>query len=151
MNPKPFRTPKGRMVYGGTGGIAPDIKLDKPDQKTNKAMSKLLQSHQNVFFRFAIQYIDSMPNKPNIIQQLVVTDKLFLDLKNYLLKMNTAQSVQILKYPDEVIKKALGTELAGYLAGDLGRYHFNLREDLDVISAVQYFQQAKRLLTLQVH
>jgi carboxyl-terminal processing protease len=74
-----FKTNAGRAVYGG-GGITPD--LEAQQDTISKIELDLLR--QNLFFKFAVQYVAGKKLKPAVYGDLAVDDGMLTEFKNFI-------------------------------------------------------------------
>jgi len=149
---KKYKTPKGRIVFGG-GGIRPDILLEDESKAIPPVLKKLYLSQEDVFFKFADAYAADLPpeKKPqelkDFLQDFYVTPAM-LDGFFAFVKTSTLQlkAEELGRYDDE-IARSIKVEIAWRLWGEKGRYAAAAISDAEIIKSLSYFGQASSLLS----
>ena len=124
-----FRTPKGRIVYGG-GGIVPDIFVPLEVEHGEESIAYLMQS--GLVGYFAFEQLDKNRNdfKGLTFQQfqdkMHKTDIYFEGFQKYLVKNAVLLN---LKHTKNLVKRYLTAEFARQLYGDDKYYEIVLKED----------------------
>ncbi|MGE5944943.1 MAG: peptidase S41, partial [Flavobacteriales bacterium] len=113
-----FKTPKGKIVYGG-GGIIPDVFVPIDNSMQNETLSYI--QHRGYIANFAFEILEKdrrayegMP-KQDFIENFEVTDDMVLKFQNYL-NVRTGSKITFVAYNDEVkqyIKATLADQLYG--------------------------------------
>ena len=119
-----FKTPKGKIVYGG-GGIMPDVYITVDKDEKSKYFNLLF--NKGFIFQFAFDYVDKnrqnlkrmYENSQEYINGFTVTDAILNDLINYSTKNGLKK--------DENGIKLSGDKIKIYLKANIGRNIF--RED----------------------
>lgn len=132
-----YKTPGGRIVYGG-GGIIPDIFVPKDTDSEKEKLTFLLRGGYMSRFVFDIleenrEYYNAIPKK-DFREEIVITEKMIRDFDDYLRKANLG----VEKTSEErkpLLKKYLKAEIAQQLFGSnvFERY---LNEDDRIIRKV---------------
>ena len=133
-----FRTPNGRIVYGG-GGIVPDVFVPLESTKGNEIIPLLMQSGNVTNFVFEIldshrkQFEDLDFNQ--IVAKIKNTDEYFNTFKDY---VNQNDALIDLNGNKEFIKRYLTAEFCRQLLGETQYYRVILKDDTMVRKALQY-------------
>lgn len=148
QEPQPYKTPKGRIVYGG-GGIQPDFILKKTEQNFPKQLKPLYNQNENIFFKFADKYVISHSEisqqaLDTFVQQFAVTPALWQEYSRFL--QQSALSPGDIEANAAFLKNELKVEIAGRLWGDRGRFAVMTINDPEVQKSFKYFDQATALL-----
>ncbi|MFD2822317.1 S41 family peptidase [Lacinutrix iliipiscaria] len=113
-----FKTPKGKVVYGG-GGIIPDVFVPLDMSMQNETFSYLKQTGFISYFVF--EELDKQREaydnltKEDFINDFVITDDVVQDFQDYI-RERIRRKISFLTFKDEVklyIKAALGEQLFG--------------------------------------
>src|SRR5690606_18230336 len=113
-----FKTPKGKIVYGG-GGIIPDVFVPIDNSMQNETLTYLQRRGLIGFFVFEMldkerNAYQGMP-KQDFIENYEVTDDLVLKFQQYL-NTRTGSKITFVAYHDEVkqyIKATIADQLYG--------------------------------------
>lgn len=149
--PQKYKTPKGRIVYGG-GGIQPDITLKKDATVFPACLRTLYSLNENIFFKFADKYVLSHAEQkfpddmPTFVRSFKVDALLWQQFKEYVQQLNVKISPAELESSAEILRNKIKVELAGRLWGDAGRYAATMASDPEVNASLVHFDQASALL-----
>jgi carboxyl-terminal processing protease len=113
-----FKTPKGKIVYGG-GGIIPDVFVPIDNSMQNETLTYLQRRGYIGFFVFEMldkerNAYQGMP-KQDFVENYEVTDDLVLKFQQYL-NVRTGSKITFVAYHDEVkqyIKATIADQLYG--------------------------------------
>lgn len=113
-----FKTPKGKIVYGG-GGIIPDVFVPIDNSMQNETLSYI--QHRGYIANFAFEILEKdrrayegMP-KQDFIENFEVTDDMVFKFQEYL-NVRTGSKITFVAYNEEVkqyIKATLADQLYG--------------------------------------
>lgn len=125
-----FKTPKGRIVYGG-GGIVPDIFVPLEFENADEATAYLMES--GIVGNFVFEQLDQNINEfkglslKQFLNKMNLTDKYFEVFNNFL-----SQHLPGIKLEQSkaVVKRYLNAEYAKQLFGEKAYYNILLRDDL---------------------
>ncbi len=144
-----FKTPKGRLVYGG-GGIYPDIFVPNDTAGASFYLTNLY--YENAFNHWALRFLDKYRSHPKLNkwrnfddfnQSFSVTEQMLNDFVTYTQK---TLSIEIdedgLERSKAVIKNRMKAEIARHLFEDNGFYKIYLNDDLDVENAIKSFDDS---------
>lgn len=124
-----FKTPKGRIVYGG-GGIVPDVFVPVETSKGNEMVSLLMQSSYTTNYVFNVIDKDRTNfeklNFVQIVEKTFNNDSYFQDFVNYISK--TGEFVD-LEQNKHFVKKYLTAEFCKQLLGENKYYSIILKDD----------------------
>ena len=148
-----YKTPKGRIVYGG-GGIQPDVTMASEKKTVPKALRPLYSNDENIFFKFADNYVISQQDLSTtqdletFAREFIVRESLWRQFRQFVLEHHTSKSISasVLDSNAGFLKDELKIELAGRLWGDRGRFASIIMNDSQVLSCLKYFEQAESLL-----
>lgn len=133
-----FKTPKGRIVYGG-GGIVPDVFVPLEASKGNEVIPLLMQS--SVVTNFVFKAIDEKRkefeklNYEQIISKVNTTDAYFNSFKKFLSRTDGYIDLN----PSKVyVKRFLTAEFCRQLLGESEYYRIVLKEDPMIKEALKY-------------
>ncbi|MBO4282525.1 MAG: S41 family peptidase [Bacteroidales bacterium] len=139
-----FRTPKGRIVYGG-GGIIPDIFVPIDTSEDYVYFNQL--SHAGVIFRYALAYTDAhraewadCPDVRAFDRRFAVSDAMVAEI----MRQGEAQSVSTQKATPgsrKEIKKWCKAYIARNLFGEEGFAYLSNQDDKMVRKAVQVLRR----------
>lgn len=124
-----FRTPKGKILYGG-GGIVPDVFVPLEADHGNEAVAYLMQSGMVGFFVF--EQLDSDRDKlfslgfDGLVTHLSQSDLYFNRFRDYLHSGGLRMSLEATK---PMVKRYLSAEFARQLFGEDNYYLITLKED----------------------
>ena len=145
---KKFKTKKGRIVYGG-GGITPDVFL--PIFEYDSTLSKIVNNPQRLAFNWATTFSKNLNKKWNNIsdftEKFVITDLILSDFIEYGNNkgLNIDDSLDLDN--NNYLKSILKSEIAGAKWGRSGYYQVFISNDSQVVSAISYFDDAKKFIT----
>ena len=145
---KKFKTKKGRIVYGG-GGITPDVFL--PVFEYDSTLSKIVNNPQRLAFNWATTFSKNLNKKWNNIsdftEKFVITDLILSDFFEYVKNkgLNIGDSLDLDN--NNYLKSILKSEIAGAKWGRAGYYQVFISNDSQVVSAISYFDDAKKFIT----
>ena len=139
-NAPQFKTPKGRIVYGG-GGITPDIFL--PFDSTNRSMYVTELRIVSAFNHWAFKYLDKHRDRwtkfEDFDREFQVTDLVYNDFINYAKKeLEVPRDEYGIRHSKRLIKMYLKAELARHIFTENEFYYLMEREDSDVKHALEY-------------
>jgi len=149
--PKKYRTPKGRIVYGG-GGIQPDITLKEKNKYIPKGLRPLYTPNENIFFNFADNYVilhseNVVSFKMNsFLRNFEVSAALWQQFKQFVQQSAVTIPAATMESNAVYLKNELKAEIAGRLWGDKGRFAAIIANDFQVQASLNYFEQAAALL-----
>lgn len=133
-----FRTPAGRIVYGG-GGIVPDIFVPLESTKGNEIIPMLMQSGAVTNFVFKELDANRTPFKGLTFQQIITktntSDQYYNDFKRFI---NATESFIDLDSSKSYIKRYLTAEFCRQLLGENQYYQIILKDDLMVKEALKH-------------
>ncbi len=145
-----FKTPKGRIVFGG-GGITPDASLKATFPKLSDAFKRVYFSKENYFFKYADQYVNSHQNLPvqldSFLVDFKVNSQILSEFRQEVLDGGTKLSVKELNENSQQIKLALKREIAGRLWGEEAKYMVDAFADPTIQESVKFFNKAKKLIS----
>lgn len=124
-----FRTPKGKVVYGG-GGIVPDVFVPLEADHGNEAVGYLMQSGMVGFFVF--EQLDSDRESllalgfDGLVAHLGQSDVYFNRFRDYLSSGGLRMSLEATK---PMVKRYLAAEFARQLFGEEKYYAITLKDD----------------------
>ncbi len=124
-----FKTPKGRVVYGG-GGIVPDIFVPLEASKGNEIVPLLMQS--GVVTNFVFKEIDKKRkyfeklNYQELLKEITSTDDYFFKFSDFIHK---SDSFVDLNSNPTFVKRYLAAEFCRQLLGETQYYSVILKDD----------------------
>lgn len=124
-----FKTPKGRIVYGG-GGIVPDIFVPLEVEHGEESIAYLMQSGLVAYFAF--EQLDKNRKEfkgltfAQFQEKMDNSDVYFQSFQKYLVKNAVLLN---LKHTKNLVKRYLAAEFARQLYGDDSYYEIVLKED----------------------
>jgi carboxyl-terminal processing protease len=133
-----FKTPKGRIVYGG-GGIVPDIFVPIEAAKGNEVIPMLMQSGSVTNFVF--ETLDTHRkefenlNFHQIVNRINTNDIYFTAFRDY---VNQTDPFLDLNMSKNYIKRYLTAEFCRQIIGEIPYYQVILKEDSMVKEALRY-------------
>lgn len=135
-----YYTDSGRKVYGG-GGVTPDIQLSP--EKFSMVQMKL--QGLGLYFNFALEYIEK---NPDIQENFELSQEILKDFFNYLIEnkwFSKEDTEKILSDESELknIKFMLKREILSAKFGMTKGYQLTLKEDEQILNAIQYFEKAE--------
>ncbi len=143
-----FRTPSGRIVYGGNG-IEPDVEILTDDDSVSSTSLSLYRDYRERFYQFAHTFVRSHPDVPSdpytFVQSLTLSDSLYTAFQSTF--QPPAFSPQKWLRHKKEIKHLLVIEIAGRYWGDSGRYLAHLVKDSLVQKSLGYLSTAQHLLS----
>ncbi|KDN56738.1 S41 family peptidase [Flavobacterium seoulense] len=125
-----FKTPKGRIVYGG-GGIVPDVFVPIEFERSNEAVAYLMES--GIVGNFVFEQLDKHRNIfknlsfKEFLTKMNATD-VYFNLFEKLLSKHVKE-IQLRK-SKQVVKRYLNAEFAKQLYGEKAYYDIVLKEDV---------------------
>lgn len=132
-----FKTPKGRIVYGG-GGIVPDLFVPIESTKGNEIIPLLMQS--GAVMNFVFKTIDKNRksftnlNFKQLYQKLQTTDSYFESFKEYVYQSDSTINLDTDK---NYIKRYLTAEFCRQLLNENYYYLVTLRDDKMIKAAIK--------------
>jgi carboxyl-terminal processing protease len=134
-----FKTPKGKIVYGG-GGIMPDVFVPYDSAGTSLYYTNLRYSP--AFQAFAFDFVQDKRNKWNSVKHYMtsftVSDELINKFANYAEKeFKVRQNTSQLNYSKKLIRQALMAEIARQLWVEQGYYTIVNGTDKEVLKSVE--------------
>lgn len=146
---RPFKTPKGRTVYGG-GGITPDIKSSNDDAEISDELRRLYLDEGKYFYRFATKLIQEKPwlrrLKPAECGNIQISQKELTDFYQMLRNMGYNLAPETFSHNAGDISFLLERDTAYLVAGDEGRFQVNLKRDSQLLVAYANREKARNLL-----
>jgi carboxyl-terminal processing protease len=133
-----FKTPKGRIVYGG-GGIVPDVFVPLESTKGNEIIPMLMQS--GAVTNFIFQELDAHRanfkglNFHQIVAKAETSDTYFNAFKKY---VNANDTFIDLDSSKNYIKRYLAAEFCRQLLGENQYYQVVLKEDIMIKEALKH-------------
>ena len=133
-----FKTPKGRIVYGG-GGIVPDIFVPLEASKGNEVIPILMQS--SIVTNFVFKAIDTKRkefekmNYSQINSKVNLTDEYFNEFKDFVAKSDGYIDLSLSK---PYVKRYLTAEFCRQLLGETEYFRIILKEDNMVKEALKH-------------
>ncbi len=133
-----FKTPKGKIVYGG-GGILPDIFVPLDTAGSSWYFTELRYSP--AFQNFAFDYVSDKRNQwkslPDFKNNFVVTDKLLNEFLNYAEKYEkVSRNPRELKISKKLITQALKAEIARQIWTEQGYFFVVSDYDREIQKAI---------------
>jgi carboxyl-terminal processing protease len=134
-----FKTPKGKIVYGG-GGIMPDIFVGLDTTSRSNYLTELFIS--GVINQFAINYYETNKNKFNqfntpkeFVERFIVSDEILNQLVDFAEKKQIKKNQTQFKYSKKIIEQQIKASFARIIWKNEG-YYFMLNEfDICIINA----------------
>jgi carboxyl-terminal processing protease len=136
-----FRTPKGKIVYGG-GGIIPDIFIPKNDNSVHVDMSDMFEA--GILDRFVFDELEKDREFYNDIQEVdfmsyfMVSENMVVSFYDYLESFNI--NINEFKFSKKVIRTFLKATIAQQLFGTDQAYRVIVQED-KMIKALSDFDK----------
>lgn len=134
-----FLTPKGRTVYGG-GGIYPDVFIPNDTSGASYYLTSLY--YANAFNHWVFRYLDSSRDRWKSFKTF--DDSFNLNssqFQNFIHYAENTLSIPIdndgLKRSKNVIMNRIKAEIARHLFEENGYYKIYLKDDLDVLTAIE--------------
>ena len=131
-------TDSGRTVYGG-GGITPDQKIDNPE--SNSFQKELM--YNNVFFRFAPQYIADH----TVDKNFQVDDSVLADFKRFLTNDGVAWTDNDINGVQDWLKTRIKQDIVTIQFGQLQGLRALADWDPQIQKAITFLPQAEALET----
>jgi carboxyl-terminal processing protease len=133
-----FKTPKGRIVYGG-GGIVPDVFVPLEASKGNEVVPVLMQS--GVLINFVFETLDknrkayNSLNFEQIISKINQNDTYFNLFREY---VNKNDGLIDLNSSKKYVKRYLTAEFCRQILGENQYYQIVLKEDTMIKEAINH-------------
>lgn len=133
-----FKTPKGRVVYGG-GGIVPDVFVPLEASKGNEIVPLLMQS--GVVTNYVFKEIDKNRkyfeklNYTDLIKEITITDDYFFKFSDFI---HRSDSFVDLNSNPTFVKRYLAAEFCRQLLGENQYYHVILKDDTMLKEALKH-------------
>ncbi len=155
-----FKTPSGRVVYGG-GGIKPDIELDATNFVSNFAFSLEGFSNDMPIFlyaqQFSIKHKDRWKNHQDFLQNFHFDDAMQKEFRDYLDSINfdpkTNFGANPAPFTNDDLDKGMSdigiyfkARVAEFLWGDEARIKVLNKDDNVLHESLKYFDQAGNLI-----
>ena len=152
---KIFRTKNGREVIDGRG-IEPDINIDEE----NLARITAVLMGENIVFNFATDFAQNNPKIPSA-KEFQISDKLYKDFKDYVLKADFEYKTATQEYLEKVLEvakhegyekkidgefKALQKVVSASKEDDLDLFESQIKKLLSNEIASRYYYQEGRVL-----
>lgn len=141
-----YKTPKGKIVYGG-GGIMPDIYIPLINGRNNDIYNQVINKVN--IYQFAFEYTDNnrkklsvFKNSDDFIKNFAVDDKLFSNFIEYANSKGFALKKNIDKQSETKIKTLIKSLIARNLFDDKAYYPIYLPLDSAFNKAVQVLKKA---------
>ncbi len=144
-----YKTPKGRIVYGG-GGIIPDVWADNHSADASDVVRRLYFSADNVVLQFAARllrqkpYLRSYP--PRRFAGLSISDSELKEFRDFLRRSHITLSASALRQNADDIRFLLKRELAYLAGGPEARFWVNYQRDAQLQAAAEHIFDAELLL-----
>ena len=142
-----FKTTAGRTVYGG-GGIYPDVIEHDLDNLT-RPQADMIQ--KRVFWEFATRYLHKHKTEhwapQSFGKDFTMTDAEWAELRKAMDDRKAAVSDSVWKADRPFITHQVRMELANLTLGPLERYKIFTEVDRQLLSALELFPQASKLLS----
>ena len=125
-----FKTPKGRVVYGG-GGIVPDVFVPLEFENADEATLYLLET--GIVGNFVFEQLDKKRNTfkglslEQFLKKMNTTDEYYNIFDHFLSKH--VPGIQLVK-AKELVKRHLNAEFAKQLYGEKAYYDILLKDDI---------------------
>jgi carboxyl-terminal processing protease len=145
-----FYTEKGRPVYGG-GGIQPDFFVAGSDfSESPKLTNEILQ--KRLFFEFAHHYALEHPDLKTSLRQFnhqfYVDHKILAEFKRFIIRKGIEVVDKDFEKDLNFWATRLKAEMARKFWDNNGYYYILLNEDLQYKRALEVFEEAKRMASL---
>lgn len=133
-----FKTPKGRIVYGG-GGIMPDVFVPLEASKGNEIVPLLMQS--GIVTNFVFKEIDKNRKKfdkltyQEILKEITSTDDYFFKFSDFI---HQSDSFIDLNSNPSFVKRYLAAEFCRQLLGENQYYFVILKDDIMLKEALKH-------------
>ncbi|MFN5181652.1 MAG: S41 family peptidase [Bacteroidota bacterium] len=144
-----FRTPNGKIVYGG-GGIMPDIFVPIDTSGRTSFLRKVLYSGQ--VNTFAFTYADQNREKLNklgsaskFISDFKVDDALFAQLISHLEKSNIKGDISGIKKSEKILRNQLKALIGRSIFNNEAYFPVLNSEDKTILKAVEILNQKSAL------
>ena len=143
-----FKTPKGKIVYGG-GGIMPDVYITVDKDEKSKYFNLLF--NKGFIFQFAFDYVDKnrqnlkrmYENSQEYINGFTVTDAILNDLINYSTKNGLKKDENGIKLSGDKIKIYLKANIGRNIFRDDAYYPVIQKVDNTLIKAISVLDTLK--------
>lgn len=151
LNNRPlFYTDKGRTVYGG-GGIQPDLFVANPEySKAPKMTNEFLQ--KRLFFDFANHFSINRPELKTTLSDFRdsfhVDDKVISEFKRLAVRKGIEFSEVDFQKDLSFIAARIKAEMARNFWDNNGYYFILLNDDVQYLKALESFEEAKRMASL---
>ncbi len=147
-----FRTPMGRIVYGG-GGIVPDIHVENSNNDVSEFVRRLYFDDGRWFYRFALQYIKERPFVKTLPYQdlanLAITHKDLQEFARMLEQQYENMESSAFWSHSQDIAFLLKREIAYLSQGEQGRFWVNFERDRQLKTACEKVNLAEKLLHMK--
>ena len=136
-----YKTPKGKIVYGG-GGIMPDIYIPFSKNEKNKYFNTLY--NKGLIFQYAFDYADknrqtiksNFKNAKSFVEKFWVNDAILKDFINYSEKNGVKKELQNLSAASFMIKNQLKAFIGRNIFDDEAYYPIVLKNDSTLIKSI---------------
>ncbi|MBN2319653.1 MAG: S41 family peptidase [Acidobacteria bacterium] len=156
------KTDSGRTVLGG-GGITPDITVSARELER---FEKVLES-KDAFFQYArrltsgqvaaaegftrqlnkIEAAESIETIPETLPELVITEEILADFKDYLRSLNIEFSEEDINDSQDFIKRRIKQDVFTSSFGLQEGYKIRVQGDAQLLKALEVLPEAKLLMT----
>jgi carboxyl-terminal processing protease len=145
-----FKTPSGRLVYGG-GGIYPDVLIKDPPNLTRPEIDMI---NNRVFFAWATHYISQHPERkwtPQILDRsFTLNDAEWAELRRTMVKEKVTVTDSVWQAERPFMQRQVRAELASATLGPLERYRILVEDDTQLQTSLELFPRASKLLSQSV-
>jgi len=146
-----YKTLSGRLVHAN-GGITPDIWVENDRNVVSKNVRTLFYSEDRIFYVFVEDFITRYPalrqNVDNFVKHFEVTDQLFRQFCNIVVKTYPEMSMSELVKDKRDIKFLIKREMAYMLGGVHARFRVNMQRDYQLQAGIRHLAEANSLLTI---
>ncbi len=142
-----YKTPKGKIVYGG-GGIMPDIYISMHADKNLEYYNQLI--NKGLIYQFAFEYTDknrkllsAYKNVDDFNSKFTINNLIFNEFINYTTANGVKKDAKGFVESQEKIKILIKAFIARNLLDDKGFYPIYLKTDNAFLRAVDEMKKAK--------
>ncbi len=142
-----YKTPKGKIVYGG-GGIMPDIYISMHADKNLEYYNQLI--NKGLIYQFAFEYTDRnrkllsvYKNVSDFNSKFIVNGQIYNEFINYATTNGVSKETKGFTESQEKIKILIKAFIARNILDDKGFYPIYLKTDNAFLRAVEEMKKAK--------
>src|ERR1051325_954114 len=135
-----FKTPKGKIVYGG-GGIMPDVFVPLDTARRNRYINELF--YKNIFNQFSFDFVNSNRKKllemgsEEYIRSYKVSEELLRQFMDYAEKNGVKKNSGDLKHSADLLKNYLKASIARDLWDNPGFYPIYNKDDKTLLKGLE--------------